>query len=144
MRYLVELIEPEIKEETDDNNALSPSMQVLLTLRFLATGTFQRMLGDDVGVARTTVGRKVYKCIQAIAALRPQFIKFPETRQEIAETKRDFHDIAGFPGGVYIFPERKKQTFQFFGAFVSIVVVLFEGPYRWCLRKISNGKSPTI
>ena len=29
-------------------------------------------------------------------------------------------------------PGEKKQTFQFFGAFVSIVVVLFEGPYRWC------------
>ena len=52
--------------------------------------------------------------------------------------------IAKYAESVYIFTERKKQTFQFFGAFVSIVVVLFEGPYRWCLRKISNGKSPTI
>ena len=102
VRQLVQLIEPDIKEESDANNALSPSMQVLLALRFLATGTFQRMLGDEVGVARTTVGRKVHKCIQAIAALRPRFIRFPESRQEIAETKRSFHEIAGFPGVISV------------------------------------------
>ena len=102
VRDLIEMIEPEIREESDLNNALSPSMQVLLTLRFFATGTFQRMLGDDVGVARTTAGRKIHKCIRAIAALRPQFIKFPATGHEIAEAKRSFHDIAGFPGVINV------------------------------------------
>ena len=106
-RNLVELIELGI-QEGDANNALSPSMQVLLTPRFLATGTFQLTLGDDVGVARTTVGRKIHKCMRAIAALRPRFIKLPEKRHEIAEAKRDFYDIAGFPGVISAFYDRHE------------------------------------
>lgn len=64
---LLEQIQDEIEEGSDRNQSLSPSLQLLIALRFLATVTFHRVTGDMVGVARTTAGSKIHKVICAIA-----------------------------------------------------------------------------
>ena len=95
--YVVGLIENEIRPDTEKNHALSPELQVLIALRFLATGTFHRVMGDLVGIERTTAGKKIRKVIHALAGLRERFVKLPVTRRDVEATKRDFHRLAGFP-----------------------------------------------
>ena len=102
VRKLLEQIQDQIEESSDRSQALSPSLQLLIALRFLATGTFHRVTGDMVGVARTTAGRKIHKVIDAIAGLRAQYIKFPEGHEELERAKREFYEAAGFPGVISV------------------------------------------
>ena len=37
---------------------VSPMLQVLVTLRFYATGSFQLMVGDNTGISKATVSRQ--------------------------------------------------------------------------------------
>ena len=99
---LLEQIQDQIEEASDRNCALSPSLQLLLALRFLATGTLHRVIGDMVGVARTTAGRKVHKVINAIAGLRNRYIRFPQTHAEMEKAKQEFYKVAAFPGVISV------------------------------------------
>ena len=85
-----------ITPETHRNQSTSSLNQILITLRFLATGAFQILLGYDMNVHISTICRIIQKVIPRIAALCNEFIYMLRNALEI-ETKRDFHSIAGFP-----------------------------------------------
>ena len=55
-------------------------------------------MGDLVGVERTTAGKKIRNAIAALVSLRPHFVRMPETAAEVSACKRQFYEIAGFPG----------------------------------------------
>lgn len=76
---------------------LSPTFQVLLTLRYYATGTFQITCGDLEGVHQTTAGKIIRKVSFHIASMYGRVIKLPVTDDEIVKAKKDFYDIARFP-----------------------------------------------
>ena len=48
-------IQDEIQHETDRNAALAPSLQLLIALRFYASGSFQNVIGDGFHVSPSTV-----------------------------------------------------------------------------------------
>lgn len=79
------------------NNALTPGIMLLLTLRLYATGSMLVVAGDFCGVHKSTACKVVRKVSRAIASLRLQFIHFPETNQNILKTRQGFYDIARFP-----------------------------------------------
>jgi len=79
------------------NNAISPMNQLLLTLRFFATGSHLISAGDFSGVSKTSAHRVVHRVTNAIARLRPRFIKFPTLADEIKTEEIKFFDIARFP-----------------------------------------------
>lgn len=79
------------------NQALSPTQQLLLTLCFYATGAFLANCADFSGVDKSTASRVIRKVSHHLALLRPQFINFPETAEEIADVRRKFYNIAKFP-----------------------------------------------
>ena len=84
-----------LQHQTRRGLPLIPMQQVLIALRFYATGTFQRVIRDLLGVsafAACTAGHKVSK---AIEKQRAQFLSFPEN---LADTKRKFYDVVHFPG----------------------------------------------
>lgn len=68
--------------------------RLLLTLRYYATGSFLTVAGDFSGVSKASSSRIVNQVSQAIARLRPGFIKFPANTQEI---QQEFFRIAKFP-----------------------------------------------
>lgn len=70
--------------------------QVLLTLRFYATGNFLRACGDFSGVSISTASRVVRKVSTAIASLLRRMIKMPED-EEIRAMQQTFHAMYGFP-----------------------------------------------
>ena len=69
--------------------------QVLIALRFYATGTFQRVTGNLFGVSAFAASTAIHEASKAIAKQRAQFLSFPEN---LADTKRKFYDVAHFPG----------------------------------------------
>lgn len=78
---------------------LTSAQRLLLTLRFLATGNFQRVDGDLFGVSQSSVSRIVHQVIKAIAKTSRRFIVFP-TESEIQTQKLRFASVCGFPSVV--------------------------------------------
>ncbi len=83
-----------VKHDSDRNAAVPPVLQLLVALRFYATGCFQRVDGDLFGLHNSTVCRIVSRVSRAIVSLKNQYIRFTPT----GETAAGFHRRAGFPG----------------------------------------------
>lgn len=75
---------------------MSPLHQLLLTLRFCATGSFQVVIGDFGDIHKSTMCRITKKVSEVIASLRPQYIHFPNSNQSLRQTKQKLYDIARF------------------------------------------------
>lgn len=71
--------------------------QLLLTLRIYATGSFLISAGDFSGVSTTSAHYIVHRVSTAIVRLRPRFIHFPNTEEEIQKEQLQFYKIARFP-----------------------------------------------
>ena len=62
--------------DTNQNHAVSAEMQVLVTLRFLASGSFLQVIGDTFLVFdKSTVSRVVRRVTQALAVKLGNFIQ---------------------------------------------------------------------
>ena len=73
-------------------------MQVLVTLRFLASGLFLQVIKDTfLGFDKSTVSRVVRRVTQALAAKLGDFIRFPSARAERDEIKQGLFRVGGFP-----------------------------------------------
>lgn len=79
------------------NRAISPMEQLLLTLRIYATGSFLITIGDFSGVSTTSAHYIVHRVSTAIARLRPRYIYFPNTEEQIKHAQLQFYNIASFP-----------------------------------------------
>ena len=90
-------IRVDIEPQTRRSHAIPGILQLFSALRFYATGTFQAVIGDSVGVHKCSVCRIVTRVTDAICRLKNRYIRFPRTAADIATTKQTFHDIAHFP-----------------------------------------------
>ncbi|XP_051165640.1 putative nuclease HARBI1 [Leptopilina boulardi] len=90
-------IQDQLQSATQRNHAISPIIQVLLTLRYYATGSHFIAAGDFSGVSKSSAHRIVHRVTAAIARLAPDVIKLPASPQEISATQIDFYAIARFP-----------------------------------------------
>ncbi|KAJ8306900.1 hypothetical protein KUTeg_014984 [Tegillarca granosa] len=75
--------------------ALTPFQQIIIALRFYATGSYYRLVGDSFGISVASVARCVDRVSLALCYITRQFITFPVGR-ECSEIKRCFYDIAVF------------------------------------------------
>ena len=67
--YIVDLVAEEITPDTNRYHAVSVEMQVLITLRFLVSGSFLQVIGDTfLGFHKSTVSRVVRRVSQALTA----------------------------------------------------------------------------
>lgn len=82
---LLRLIDDEINPPSHLNNSLSSLEQLLIALRYFASGSHQLVVGDTLGVSQSAVSRSIHKVSRAIAALRPRFISMPETEEDCEE-----------------------------------------------------------
>ncbi|XP_028177738.1 putative nuclease HARBI1 [Ostrinia furnacalis] len=79
------------------NQCISPMMQLLISLRFYATGSFYITVGDFGGIHSSTMCHIIKKVTKAIATLRPTFIQLPRGSEAIRKTQEEFYKIARFP-----------------------------------------------
>ena len=91
------LLEPRLFTMSQRGRPVPSSLQVLITLRFLASGTFHRETGDLCGVSEATVCRVVHNVYSAICELRHLYIKFPDAAEQ-ANYKVRFYEYGNFPG----------------------------------------------
>ena len=98
IEYITRLLHDNISPMTNRNHSVSATRQVLITLRFLASGSFQQVIGDSVaGLDKSTVSRIVRRVTLALAQRVDQFIRFPQTQEERDVAKQGFYNIANFP-----------------------------------------------
>ena len=67
--------------------------QLLIALRFYACGSFQQVIGDTVGVEKSTVSRIIRRVSLALA----QYCEWPSDDRK-KKIKSAFFQMAGFPG----------------------------------------------
>lgn len=77
-------------------DCISPILQLLIALRYYATGSFQAVVGDTANISKATVCRIIDRVSGAIAALRPQYVEMPSA-QERPAVAAGFYNLAGFP-----------------------------------------------
>ncbi len=95
--HLCALIGPSIQRRTNCNQAIPVEVQVLSVLGFLATGTFQREIGDRSGISQPSVCRLMPAVLQGIIRLSARYIRFPYTAEEQQHIMDDFVRQTGFP-----------------------------------------------
>lgn len=95
--FLIRLLAEDLQRRTRRSTPLPVALQVMLALRFLASGSFQMVLGGTLGVSQSSVSRVVRHVATALCRRAGMFIKFPTTAAQCITTKQQFADIAGFP-----------------------------------------------
>ncbi|KAJ8305399.1 hypothetical protein KUTeg_015944 [Tegillarca granosa] len=116
--FLVTLLSPAIQYHTSKSMAVSPLIQILATLRFLATGSFYRLVGDSLGLSIASVARSVDRVTSAVCRLSRTFIKFP-TGQYLSDTKKKFFELAGRNIALW----KSTNQFSTFDNFTSDIAV---------------------
>ncbi|KAK4881735.1 hypothetical protein RN001_005054 [Aquatica leii] len=94
---LLNEIEVHLLVDANRNHAVSPRNQLLLALRFYATGNMLIAVGDFSGVHKATACRIIKRVTTAIASLAATYISMPRNDQEMRNTQMEFHRIARFP-----------------------------------------------
>ena len=98
IEYITCLLQDDISPMTNRNHSVSATRQVLITLRFLASVSFQQVIGDSVaGLDKSTVSRIVRRVTLVLAQRVDQFIRFPQTQEERDVDEQGFYNIANFP-----------------------------------------------
>ena len=93
---------------TRRNHTISTEQQLLIALRFFASGSFLQVIGDTHGYDKATVARIVRKVSLAFANKHEQWIKFSTIMEDKNTIRAGMYDIAGFPrvigsiGGTHI------------------------------------------
>ncbi|XP_049864948.1 putative nuclease HARBI1 [Pectinophora gossypiella] len=82
---------------TNKGLPLPPILQLLIALRFYATGNFQIVCGDLHKISQPVVSKIVAKLSKILAMKVVEFIKFPGAHER-ANVKRAFYQRAQFPG----------------------------------------------
>ena len=95
--FIARLIEDEVRPLTRRNQAISTEQQLLIALRFFASGSFLQVIGDTHGYDKATVSRIVRKVSLALANKHEQWIQFPTTMEEKNTIREGMYNIAGFP-----------------------------------------------
>ncbi|XP_050506243.1 putative nuclease HARBI1 [Diabrotica virgifera virgifera] len=95
---LLERFHEHLGYRTERNNPVSPLTQILITLRYYATGCFQQVIGDLVEIHKSTVCRIVHRVGHHIALLREEYITMPKNPRDVTMAKQGFYAVANFPG----------------------------------------------
>ena len=89
IEFLVKVLRDDLERQTSRNHALSPTVQVLVALRFFASGSFLQVIGDTVGLPKSTVCRIIRDVSAALIQKRNEFIRWPTTAAEIQRARED-------------------------------------------------------
>ncbi|XP_062602379.1 uncharacterized protein LOC134264089 [Saccostrea cucullata] len=83
-----------LSRDTGRNQAIPPLLQVLVFLRFIATGAHLRLVGDSLNISESSVGRIVKDVAGAIVQIFRHFINYP-AGERVAKVMEGFRRIAG-------------------------------------------------
>ena len=78
-------------------NPLPVELQVLLTLRFYATGSFEKVIGDLFGVSEAATCISIHRVSRVIASRKSAFIYMPRNDSEMTSIRNEFFNSSSFP-----------------------------------------------
>ena len=78
---------------------MPPLLQVLTALRFYATGSFQEVCGEVIGIHQSTVSRTITRVTEALLKHVAEYVHLP-TQEEAEGTKLQYFRRNGFPNAV--------------------------------------------
>ncbi|XP_028157890.1 putative nuclease HARBI1 [Ostrinia nubilalis] len=87
-----------LRKPTKRGLPFAPEIMLLLTLRYFATGSFQKLDGDVMNICQQSVSRIIAQVSTLIASKMKDFVKCPSTAEEMNSVKKSFYEIAHFPG----------------------------------------------
>ncbi|CAG2194999.1 HARBI1 [Mytilus edulis] len=87
INFISNLVSDDITRKTKRNHALTVPQMVIVTLRFLATGSFLQVVGDTIGLHKGTVSRIVSDVLTSLC----------NKQRNVDETRGDFCRLSGFP-----------------------------------------------
>ncbi len=97
---LEEDLRVDLEHQSQRNSALSPLFQLLVALRYYASGYFHNFAGDMINIHRTTACRAIRRVSVVLKRKMGQYIYFTRDRHALNATKTKFRNIGGFPGVV--------------------------------------------
>ena len=83
INYITNLLREDLVHDTQGGHAIEPEQQVLIALRFFASGSFLQVIGDSFGVDRSTVSRVARDVSLALYRKRHQFINLWKMEKKI-------------------------------------------------------------
>lgn len=78
------------------NHVIPPLYQLLIALRFYASGSLYITMGDFGGIHKTTAGKIIKRVTSAIVQLRHIYLRLPR-QDEMNLIQQQFYEIARFP-----------------------------------------------
>ncbi|XP_060592355.1 putative nuclease HARBI1 [Ruditapes philippinarum] len=94
--YIFAIVERFLSRSTRRSQSVPPMLQLLTALRFFATGSFMRLVGDSTGLSESSVSRCVITVAKALVSAAKEFIHMPSASQTRV-TKEKFYRISKFP-----------------------------------------------
>ena len=99
VRQLCELLDEDLIPKITGKHILTTEQKVLISLKVLASGSFQNVAKDYVNVAQPTVSKVLEDFVDALNSRVKDFIFMPSGR-ELNASKQQFYAEANFPGVV--------------------------------------------
>ena len=90
IKFLVEILKDDLQRQTRRNHALSPTLQVLVALHFFASGSFLQIIGDTVGLPKSTVSRIVTDVLKALVNKQEELSTSLQNLLKFNKSKEDF------------------------------------------------------
>ena len=69
-----------------------------MTMRYLAIGCFQRVTADFVELSTSSANRIIHQECNIIVSSHKEYIKFPQTEEDIQTTEQIFYEYCQFHG----------------------------------------------
>lgn len=117
---LVDELSDDLRFQADRNAALTPTLQLLIALRFYANGAFQNTVGDMIGVHKSTARRVIRRVSLALSRRLPHYVNLPNEAEAIA-VKQRFRQASGIPGIImvkmYGYHGNARSILEFHGHF---------------------------
>lgn len=94
--HILELIVHGLERSSNRGKPVPPLIELLITLKFMTSGTFQSMIDDLHGVSQPTISRLIVKVSTLLSEMRNVFIKYPEDCTQITEISKSFNNSSKF------------------------------------------------
>jgi len=97
---LCRMFENDLQRPTMRSRAFAVSLQIMMALRFYATGSFQLVNADVHNVSRSSVSRFIRDVTSCLVSVCQQYIAMPTDPANLQNIMQGFHNIANFPNVV--------------------------------------------
>ncbi|XP_015109335.1 putative nuclease HARBI1 [Diachasma alloeum] len=98
--HVLRRIEHGLRRPLRRNHRITSSIQLLVALRFFATGSYLITVGDTMSISKSATWEIVHRVAPLIAALSPDYIKFPSTPEAQRQAQAELFARSAIPNAV--------------------------------------------